>query len=101
MTSLHPVAVCKPAKSHAAFALHERPPMLLRVAVVLCALGLPWVAHAQSGGAGGGGGGTTSGGNCSGMMTGNMGLAVPQSDGSFLTIPSTQVTSGVFGRAEC
>ena len=75
--------------------------MLLRVAVVLCALGLPWVAHAQSGGAGGGGGGTTSGGNCSGMMTGNMGLAVPQSDGSFLTIPSSQVTSGVFGRAEC
>jgi hypothetical protein len=77
--------------------------MLLRFAVVVCALGLPWLAHAQAGGSGGGGGGggTTSGGNCTGMMTGNMGLAVPQPDGSFLTIPSSQVTSGVFGRAEC
>ncbi|MCU1276693.1 MAG: hypothetical protein JWM53_239 [bacterium] len=77
--------------------------MLLRVAVVMCALGVPWVAHAQAGGSGGGGGGggTTAGSNCSGMMTGNMGLAVPQPDGSFLSIPSTQVATGVFGRAEC
>ncbi|MGZ3405908.1 MAG: CFI-box-CTERM domain-containing protein [Polyangia bacterium] len=75
--------------------------MALRLAVVLCALGLCQVARAQSGGSGGGGGGTTAGGNCTGMMTGNMGLAVPQANGGFLTIPSSQVTSGVFGRAEC
>jgi hypothetical protein len=101
MTPLGPVAVHKPSKLHAAFALHQLAPMVLRVALVLCALGLGQVARAQSGGSGGGGGGTTSGGNCTGMMTGTMGLAVPQSDGSLLTIPSTQVATGVFGRAEC
>jgi hypothetical protein len=101
MTPHGPVAAPKPSKSHAAFALHDCAPMFVRLVVVLCALGLGNLARAQSGGAGGGGGGTTSSGNCTGQMAGNMGLAVPQDDGSFLTIPSTQVTTGVFGRAEC
>ena len=102
MTPLGLVLRRKSVKSHTAFALHDRPPMALRFLVVWCALGLPLLAHAQAGGGGGGGGGGTSGGgNCSGMMTGSIGLAVPQADGTFLTIPSTQVTSGVFGRAEC
>jgi hypothetical protein len=67
--------------------------MARRLALVLCALGLPLVARAQS---------TTAGsGMCTGMMTGTIGLAVPQGNGNFLTIPSSQITTGVFGAAEC
>ncbi|MCU1280004.1 MAG: hypothetical protein JWM53_3550 [bacterium] len=105
MTPLGLVRCRKPVKSHPAFALHDRAPMVSRLAVLLCALGLPLTVHAQAGGSGGGGGGGGSTGtgspNCTGMMTGNMGLAVPQPDGTFLSIPSTQVSTGVFGRAEC
>jgi hypothetical protein len=60
--------------------------MALRAALVALFLALPLSARAQQ---------------CTGMMTGTIGLAVPQTDGSFLTIPSSQVTAGVFGRAEC
>lgn len=84
----------KPAKSHAAFALHTSAAMASRFAIVVCVLGMPLAARAQS---------TAASGMCSGMMTGTIGLAVPQSSGSnsFLTIPSNQITTGVFGSAEC
>ncbi len=87
------VARPKHVKFHAAFALHRGAPMALRFAALMCLVGLPLAARAQS----------TSGGTgtCSGMMTGTIGLAVPQSNGSFLTIPSSQIATGVFGRAEC
>jgi hypothetical protein len=84
----------KRSKSHAAFALHRHAPMLRRCALVLCLVGLPVAARAQ----------TTSvapTGTCAGMMTGTIGLAVPQSDNNFLTIPQPQIATGVFGRAEC
>jgi hypothetical protein len=86
MTPHPPVAQRKPAKSHAAFALHTRRAMSLRWAIVACVVASPLAARAQM---------------CTGMMTGTIGLAVPQSDGTFLTIPSSQVSAGVFGRAEC
>ena len=60
--------------------------MALRALVFACVFALPVAARAQM---------------CSGMMTGTIGLAEPQPDGSFLTIPSSQVSAGVFGRAEC
>jgi hypothetical protein len=65
----------------------------MRFLWVACVLALPLGARAQS---------TTAGsGMCTGMMSGTIGLAVPQSDGTFLTIPSSQITTGVFGAAEC
>ncbi|HEX9101820.1 MAG TPA: CFI-box-CTERM domain-containing protein [Polyangia bacterium] len=66
--------------------------MACRCAVVLCVLGLSLTARAQS---------TAASGMCGGMMTGTIGLAVPQGNGNFLTIPSSQITTGVFGTAEC
>ncbi|MCA1664697.1 MAG: hypothetical protein LC659_10575 [Myxococcales bacterium] len=66
--------------------------MARRFAVVLCVVGLPVAARAQM---------TTSSGMCSGMMTGTIGLAVPQGNNNYETIPSTQITTGVFGSAEC
>jgi hypothetical protein len=93
MTPLPPVATRKPRKFHAAFALHTSAAMARSLAVVLCVVGLPLAAHAQS---------TTAGsGMCSGMMTGTIGLAIPQGTNNFQTIPSTQITTGVFGTAEC
>ena len=80
------------ANSHAALALQPRARMALRYAAVVCALLLPAAARAQS---------TAGSGMCSGMMTGTIGLAVPQGGGNFLTIPSSQITTGVFGIAEC
>src|SRR6476646_10531752 len=81
-----------PAKLHAALALQPRARMALRYAAVVCALLLPAAVRAQS---------TAGSGMCSGMMTGTIGLAVPQGGGNFLTIPSSQITTGVFGIAEC
>ena len=92
MTPRPPVAARKPAKSHAAFALHNCAAMAFRGALVACLLALPLAARAQM---------TASTGMCSGMMTGTIGLAVPQGGNNFLTIPSTQITTGVFGIAEC
>ncbi len=92
MTPRPLVARRKPSKSHAAFALHGSAAMSSRLAVVVCVLGLPLAARAQS---------VAGSGMCSGMMTGTIGLAVPQGNGNFLTIPSTQITTGVFGIAEC
>ena len=86
----------KPAKSHAAFALHQASARMLRsIVLVPLFVALPLAAHAQS---------VAGSGMCSGMMTGTIGLAVPQGGtgtNSFLTIPSTQITTGVFGIAEC
>jgi hypothetical protein len=75
--------------------------MFLRLAVAAVLLTFPLVVHAQSGGGGGTGGGTSGLGSCSGSMAGTVGLAVPQSDGTFLSVNSSLVTSGVFGAAEC
>jgi len=88
----YPLApVRKPANSHAAFALHTSAAMASRFAVLVCVLGLPLAARAQS---------TAASGMCSGMMTGTIGLAVPKNGGLF-TIPTPQITTGVFGSAEC
>ena len=84
-------AVRNPAKSHAAFALHTRGAMASRYALAVCLVALPLAARAQS---------TASTGMCSGMMTGTIGLAVPK-NGDFVTIPTPQITTGVFGTAEC
>ncbi len=92
MTSHRSNARRKPSKSHAAFALHSVARMLLRASALVCLLGVSALARAQT---------TTTGGACSGSMTGTIGLAVPQSDGTFLTIPNVQITTGVFGSAEC
>src|SRR4051812_49342261 len=94
MTPLSPVAIGKTRKLHAAFALHTSAAMARSLAVVLCVVGLPLAAHAQM---------TASTGMCSGMMTGTIGLAIPQGTGvnNYQTIPSTQITTGVFGIAEC
>lgn len=93
MTPPTPSTRRNPRNSHAAFTLHRSARMLARVAFVATILALPLAARAQS---------TTAGsGMCSGMMTGTIGLAVPQGNGNFLTIPSSQVTTGVFGVAEC
>lgn len=85
--SQHPRNALDP---HAAFALHGRGRM--RFALVACALCLPLAAHAQSTPA--------SAGTCSGEIAGSVGLAVPQPDGSLLSIPTTTVPT-VFGQAEC
>ena len=92
MTPRPPVATRKPRKFHAAFALHTSPAMSRRIAVVLCVVGFPLVSRAQM---------TAASGMCSGMMMGTIGLAEPQGTNNFVTIPSNQITSGVFGTAEC
>src|SRR5262245_57556322 len=81
-----------PLKSQAAFAL--QPSARMRFAVVVVGvLALPFAARAQVT--------TTGGGSCSGQMVGTVGLAIPQGDATFLSIPNTQISTGVFGAAEC
>ena len=93
MTPIPSAAIRKPAKSHAAFALHRRARHGSPLALVALVVGpVRSAAHAQH---------DRRPGMCSGMMTGTIGLAVPQTDGNFLTIPSPQITTGVFGSAEC
>lgn len=82
----------KRAKAHAAFALHDCRAMARSLAAVAVLVALPLAARAQM---------AAGSGMCSGMMTGTIGLAVPHGTNDFLTIPSTQITTGVFGIAEC
>lgn len=97
MTSAVPARGRNPSRSHAAFALHHARAM--RSLVVACALFAPLLAHAQGTGTGTGTG-SMGAGSCTGQIAGTVGLAVPQSDGSFLSVPTGTVPY-VFGQAEC
>lgn len=93
MTPWTPTVGCKRAKTQAALDLQRRARMRSALAATLFLL--PLVARAQTSG-----GGTPARGSCTGMLAGNVGLAVPQSNGSFLSIPAGTVPT-VFGEAEC
>ncbi|MDB4966418.1 MAG: hypothetical protein JWN44_2107 [Myxococcales bacterium] len=91
MTPPLPLARRNSANTHAAFALHQFAAMRF-AAVLIAVLAVSTAARAQTP--------TTMSGSCTGMMAGSVGLAVP-SGTSFVTIPNSQITTGVFGAAEC
>jgi hypothetical protein len=92
MTPLPSASARKLSNLHAAFALHNRHRMRLAAFAIAVVLALPMAARAQTP--------TTMSGSCTGMMAGSVGLAIPQ-NGNFITIPNSQITTGVFGAAEC